>query len=252
MKSELLFYQEYEEFYAMAAESEAFCAFCADAFGQDFSQDGFSDLEQIKRLLKMIPGDRTAHILDIGCGNGKMLHFLQQETGAVIYGFDYSEHAICTAKRRYTKNAEFRCGIMGEIEYPDQSFDVVISMDTIYFAEDMAGFAAQVKRWMKADAIFFIGYQEGDVVPKTKDACSTQIAKALEKAGLSYDVCDITEDAYQVLRKKRRAALAHREAFEREGNRKWFTMLLFQTEYAECSLEEFREKMARYIYVARK
>ena len=220
MKNNLLYYEEYEKFYAMAAKSEAFHAFCIDAFGQDFSQDGFSDIEQIQCILKFVPRERAAHILDIGCGNGKMLHFLQRETGAVIYGFDYSEHAIRTAKQQYTGNAEFRCGVIGEIEYPEQCFDVVISMDTIYFAKDMAKFAMQVKRWMKNDAVFFIGYQEGDVVPKTENASSTQIAAALEKAGLSYEVYDITENSYRVLRKKRRAAMAHREDFEREGHQR--------------------------------
>ena len=35
-KSELLFYDAYEDFYTMAKESKAFRAFCKDAFGEDF------------------------------------------------------------------------------------------------------------------------------------------------------------------------------------------------------------------------
>ena len=51
-KNDLLFYSAYEEFYAMAEQSEAFKNFCKDAFGEDFSQDGFSDKEQIDMILK--------------------------------------------------------------------------------------------------------------------------------------------------------------------------------------------------------
>ena len=48
-KEGLLFYKEYEAFYEMAEKSAAFQRFCRDAFGQDFSQDGFSDIGQVDR-----------------------------------------------------------------------------------------------------------------------------------------------------------------------------------------------------------
>ena len=49
-KKDLLFYDAYEAFYAMANKSVAFQAFCKDAFGADFSQDGFSNIEQIDKI----------------------------------------------------------------------------------------------------------------------------------------------------------------------------------------------------------
>ena len=51
-RKNLLFYEEYEAFYTMARKSNAFQAFCKDAFGKDFSQDGFSDINQINMILK--------------------------------------------------------------------------------------------------------------------------------------------------------------------------------------------------------
>ena len=72
-KREFLFYDAYEAFYAMAKESNAFHPFCKDAFGEDFSQDGFSNKEQIDMILQYISQNENIHILDIGCGNGKML-----------------------------------------------------------------------------------------------------------------------------------------------------------------------------------
>ena len=46
-KKELLFYDAYEAFYAMAKTSRAFRAFCRDAFGADFSQDGFASVYSV-------------------------------------------------------------------------------------------------------------------------------------------------------------------------------------------------------------
>ena len=54
-KNDLLFYDAYEAFYKMAGESEAFRLFCKEAFGEDFSQDGFSNVAQIERILQYVP-----------------------------------------------------------------------------------------------------------------------------------------------------------------------------------------------------
>ena len=251
-KNDLLFYSAYEEFYAMAEKSDAFKNFCLDAFGEDFSQDGFSDIEQIDKILQYVPKGDNVHILDIGCGNGKMLGYLQQKTGAFIHGFDYSEQAIETAKSLYPVKSEFREGIIGDMEYTEEQFDVVTSMDTMYFAKDMSAFVAQIKRWLRPDGVFFVGYQEGDVMPKTKDAHTTVLTEALRKNDMQYEVEDITAQVYELLLKKRAAAEKHREEFEAEGHQNWYEMLIGQTEYANVSYEEFQKNMARYLYVVRK
>jgi len=131
---ELLFYDEYERFCEMAEDSNAFRNFCKAAFGEDFSQDGFSDIKQIDRILDYIPTESDIHILDIGCGNGKM---------------DYSAKAIACAKKVFPQKAEFRQGNIGEIDYPEGQFDVITSMDTMYFATDMKMFLLQIMRWLK-------------------------------------------------------------------------------------------------------
>lgn len=81
-------------------------------------------------------------------------------------------------------------------------FDVIISMDTMYFAKDMAAFVAQVKRWLKPNGVFFVGYQEGDVMLKTESMHTTMLSKALLTNDMSYKVVDITEQTYELLKKK--------------------------------------------------
>ena len=179
----------------------------------------------------------------------RCLSICRKKTGAFIHGFDYSEEAIETAKTRYPEKSEFRQGIIGEIEYPAESFDVITSMDTMYFAQDMTAFVAQVKRWLKPGGVFFAGYQEGDVMPKTECVETTEIAKALTANGMDYEVFDITKQTYDLLRKKREAALAHQAEFEAEGNQRWFDMLMYQTECSCEPFEEFAGQMARYIFV---
>lgn len=251
-KRDLLFYDAYEEFYAMAENSKAFQSFCENAFGKDFSQDGFSNLEQIEMILKYISSKDNVHILDIGCGNGKMLGYLQKNTNAYIHGFDYSENEIKTAQHLFPENSEFREGIIGEIDYPEDFFDMIIFMDTMYFAKDMTSFVAQVKKWLKQDGVFFVGYQKGDVIPKTDNINTTMLSKALVKNDMNYEIIDITESTYELLKIKRMSALKHQSEFEAEGHCNWFEMLIGQTECATVPFEEFAKIMARYIYVIRK
>ncbi len=250
MENELLFYHEYEAFYRMADSSPVFAAFCRDAYGEDFSQDGFSDLWQVQHILPHLP--RGGQVLDIGCGNGKLLGYLQRQTGAFIHGFDYSANAIETAARLFPDRSDFRVGIIGQQEYPDDRFDLVCSMDSLYFAPDMPRLLSQIKRWLKPGGVFFAGYQEGDVIPKTPCWEDSQLVAALRLNGMDCTVTDITRETWQMLRKKRQSALAHREAFIRDGLQEWYAMLMGQTECAAGSYETFTATCARYLVVAHK
>ena len=251
-RKELLFYDAYEAFYAMADRSTAFQAFCKEALGEDFSQDGFSDINQINLILQHVQLNASSHILDIGCGNGKMLGYLQKKTGAHISGFDYSEKAIQTAQSLYPTNADFRVGAIGETDFPAEQFDLITSMDTMYFANDMTDFVSQIKRWLKPDGVFFAGYQEGDVLPRTQNIRTAELTKALEANQMPFEAIDITQQTYDLLRRKLQAALHYKAAFEAEGNREWFDLLIAQTEYALPPYVDFKQKMARYLYIAKK
>lgn len=251
MKNELLFYTEYEKFYSMAAKSNAFQKYCEDAFGADFSQDGFSDLKQINTILSYIPKRKDLHILDVGCGNGKMLRYLQKKTHAYIHGFDYSESAIQSAISQSDLNADFRVGVIGEIEYGKEMFDVVISMDSLYFAKDMSYFVGQVCEWLKEGGLFLTGYQEGDVMPKTENSETTVIAQALRENGMNYEVLDITEETYYLLKRKRGSILKFQKEFAKEGLTNWFEVILGQTDCITVPLEEYCKNNARYIYIVK-
>ncbi len=248
---ELLFHKEYEEFYNMANRSSVFRQYCEDAFGRDFSQDGFSDIRQINRIFDYIPQVDNLHILDVGCGNGKMIKYIQSKTNAHIYGFDYSANAIHEAKID-SERADFQVGCMGEVEYSAETFDMVISMDSIYFAEDMGLFVAQIFRWLKPGGIFFVGYQEGDVMEKTENCETTFLAQAFRKGKIRYQVLDITEETYAMLKRKRESAMKYKRAFESEGMEKWYAMLVGQTDCVKGSLEGYKQGNARYLYIAKK
>ena len=156
------------------------------------------------------------------------------------------------AKKMYKNRADFRQGLIGETDYPAEQFDLVISMDSMYFAPDMEKFVLQIMRWLKKDGVLFVGYQEGDVMPKTENAKTTVLVKALDKNNTRYEVEGITLETYELLKKKRDAALMHQKEFEQEGNNEWFDLLMLQTECVKDTFDVFAGNMARYIYIVRK
>ena len=249
MKENLLFYHAYQDFYQMANESEVFQAYCKRAFGEDFSQDGFSDVNQLNKILALVDLNTNSCVLDIGCGNGKMLEYIHHKTGAEIYGFDYSENAIEAAVQRTGLQQNFKVAVMGEIQYPESKFDLITSMDTIYFAPDIPAFVAQLYRWLKPRGAFICGYQEGDVMKKTSNQDTTALAKALKQHGIPYTVIDYTRETYEMLRHKREVILSMKNDFKHADISLWYKVIKHQTDSILVCYEAYRKKNARYIYV---
>lgn len=72
-----------------------------------------------------------AAILDVGCGKGFMLHdFLELMPGARVAGIDVSSYAIENAIE--TVKPFLRIGDAQSLPYPDRSFDLVISINTVH------------------------------------------------------------------------------------------------------------------------
>ncbi len=73
-------------------------------------------------------------ILDIGCGKGFMLYdFMTLIPGIVVAGVDISDYALENAKaevKPFLRKADAR-----ELPFPDASFDLVISINTIHNLE---------------------------------------------------------------------------------------------------------------------
>ena len=97
-----------------------------------------------------------------------------------------------------------------------------------------------------------MGYQEGDIMPKTDNENTTVFARTLNGCGFRYEVENITGETYNLLKRKREAALLHQTDFEEEGNKEWFDLMILQTDCATEPYDLFAGKMARYLYTIKK
>ena len=71
------------------------------------------------------------YVLDIGCGTGKYLTFLQAG-GFKTDGIDSSETAVEMTKKTLGNNSVILCVNMFEFEIPKNKYDLVISISTIH------------------------------------------------------------------------------------------------------------------------
>lgn len=73
-------------------------------------------------------GDR---LLDVGCGKGFLLYeFTQVVPGIQVEGLDISAYAIAHAKEEIKPC--LRQGNAAELPYPDRSFDLIVSLNTLH------------------------------------------------------------------------------------------------------------------------
>jgi protein-L-isoaspartate(D-aspartate) O-methyltransferase len=90
------------------------------------------------------PGDK---ILDVGCGKGFLLYDLKKEIpGLEVKGIDISEYALEHAKEEIKPFLQF--GNAVELPFEDNSFDLVISLNTIHnlYCFDMLRALKEIER----------------------------------------------------------------------------------------------------------
>ncbi|MGE5138918.1 MAG: class I SAM-dependent methyltransferase [Rudaea sp.] len=218
----------YEKFYAATEHSLAHADFCERVFGADLSQHGFADLPQLDLLLSVTrlgPGNRA---LDVGCGSGLIAEYLSDKSGAHITGLDFIEEAIGQARGRTAAKADrlqFMVGDMNALELPPQSFDTLISIDTLYFPADLPGTIRQLKEALRPGAqmaIFFSHGWEPWNPPEEFDASTlapdaTPLGQALAAHGLHFRTWDLTAEDYRLARLRMQVLEELEPRFEAEG-----------------------------------
>ncbi len=90
-------------------------------------------------------------VLDIACGSGYGTYYLATSVKKII-GVDCSSEAIEYARRRYAHpNASFEVMDACNMRFPDHTFDVVCSFETIEHVEQVEAYLQQVARVLKND-----------------------------------------------------------------------------------------------------
>lgn len=98
----------------------------------------------------------TDRVLEIGCGDGYGA-ILLSDSGANVVAIDVDNDSISYAKRKYDKeNLSFELYDGKVIDYPSQSFDVIVSFQVIEHVTDVKAYLNNIKRLLKSEGLLII------------------------------------------------------------------------------------------------
>lgn len=119
----------------------------------------------LRKLIKNhLPADRSVSIIDLGCGQGTLIHFLRQAGFGNVAGIDASAEQVAAAWRLGIEDVR-QGDVMASLRaLPDQSYDVVIAFDLIeHFSKDeLIPFVDEVWRVLKPGGRWIIHAPNGE------------------------------------------------------------------------------------------
>jgi len=123
--------------------------------------------ERLNRLVYEVlmpqPGD---HILDLGCGTGKLVHKIACRTDScVVEGLDFPETMVAIARRRNRGHisgakAVIHMGGVNRSPFQADSFTKICSVNTIYFWLDFQSTARKILRLLVPGGMLVLGFED--------------------------------------------------------------------------------------------
>lgn len=109
----------------------------------------------IKNLLREL-GVQNKKILDVGCGDGVLVHKIARLGAKAVTGIDSSQEAITFAKERNVRlqNVNFHTGSAYRLPFQDRTFDYVTCSEVIEHLENPQLLLQEIRRvWNGTGAI---------------------------------------------------------------------------------------------------
>jgi SAM-dependent methyltransferase len=246
----------YDDLLSRTGTSKAYSMFCERVFGKDLSQFNVLDMEQLTTLIGTLNLRPEETALDLGCGNGKIAEYISDITGAKITGLDFASELIKASQQRTVDKKNrltYVVGNMDELAFEQGSFDAVISIDTLYFVDNIEKTIKELRKLLKPItgrlAIFYDQSIDSD---ESKDSLlpqNTKVGKALRNSNMTYQAFDFTANSRLIWIREVEAAEELKDLFIKEGNKDIYDDRARDAKQTLESVESGRH--VRYFYLAR-
>ncbi|KAL5142866.1 Phosphoethanolamine N-methyltransferase [Glycine soja] len=126
-------------------------------FGQGFvSTGGLETTKEFVAKLGLKPGQK---VLDVGCGTGGGDIYMAENFDVEVVGIDLSINVISLAIERAIGlkcSVEFECADCTKKTYPENTFDVIYSRDTLLHIKDKPPLFRSFYKWLKRGGTLII------------------------------------------------------------------------------------------------
>lgn len=123
------------------------------------SKKGLDGAGEWSELKKLLPDFKNKNVLDLGCGYGWHCIYAYENGARKITGIDISKKMINTAKEKSKNlNIEYKCCAMEDLEFKENSFDVVLSSLAFHYIKNFEDLVKNISRWLlpEGDFIFSV------------------------------------------------------------------------------------------------
>ncbi len=119
------------------------------------SKEGLSGAGEWHEMEKMLPDFREKRVLDLGCGYGWHCRYAREHGARQVLGIDLSRKMLERAGQFGADSGiEYRRGAMEDLDFPEGSFDVVLSSLALHYVKDFLGMVSSIARWLAPGGTF--------------------------------------------------------------------------------------------------
>ncbi len=104
--------------------------------------------EVLRNLIQTASLKSASIILEVGCGSGNYITALERVVGCACYGIDPSEKMLAKATEK-SQTIRFQIGKAEQLEFADESVDVLFSVDVIHHVGDRTAFFQDAYRVLR-------------------------------------------------------------------------------------------------------
>jgi ubiquinone/menaquinone biosynthesis C-methylase UbiE len=214
-------------------------------------------MKQIDAMISFLQLTDGCQCLDLGCGTGLVAEYISDQTGAKVYGLDYCPEAIEIASyhtKEKRSHLYFQEGNLDSLEFPEHSFDSIISIDTLYMPNDLKETIQRMVDLLKTDghmAIFYTHSLWGAGTRESLRPENTPLGIALTEAELAYQILDFSEQTYRLMQLKRKIGEVMKPFFTTEGNLPLYEFIINESENSLDAYDPETCNFARYLYQVR-
>lgn len=113
------------------------------------SKEGLKGAGEWYLFREMMPDFSDKKVLDLGCGYGWHCLYAVQNGAKSVLGTDISQKMLEAAgKKNVHERIEYRRSAMEDLDFPPESFDVVISSLAFHYVKDFELLTERISQWL--------------------------------------------------------------------------------------------------------
>ena len=143
-----------------------------DSIAKELQEDNHERPRHHATIARLVP--EGSRVLDLGCGDGALLDLLQRERGCSGYGIELADANVLACVRRGVNVIQLNLD-EGLAMFGDNSFDVVLQIDTCSICAMPRSCCARRRAWAKAASSPFPTLRTGRTACRCcADACRSR------------------------------------------------------------------------------